>query len=100
MRGFWIGKYEVTQAQYAAIMGINPSVEKFGHQYGIGENYPVYGVRWKDATNFCAKLTALEKDAGRLPYFDQLILSVDHLKHVEEKYYRTLKLLYIKTVVS
>ena len=66
-KGFWIGKYEVTQAQYAAIMGINPSVEKFGHQYGVGENYPVYGVRWKDATNFCAKLTVLEKDAGRLP---------------------------------
>ena len=30
-KGFWIGKYEVTQAQYAVIMGINPSVEKFGH---------------------------------------------------------------------
>lgn len=61
-RGFWIGKYEVTQAQYMAVMGTNPAKE-----YGVGDDYPVYNVSWSDATNFCAKLTTLEKEAGRLP---------------------------------
>ena len=35
-KGFWAGKYEVTQAQYKAIMGTNPS-----HDYGIGDNSAV-----------------------------------------------------------
>ena len=61
-KGFWLGKYEVTQAQYEAIMGKNPA-----SGYGVGDNYPVYYVRWHDATNFCAKLNAQEKAAGRLP---------------------------------
>ena len=68
-RGFWMGKYEVTQAQYMAIMGDNPSniIEKDGRHYGIGSNYPVYYMTWKEATNFCAKLTEIERAAGRLP---------------------------------
>ncbi len=67
-QGYWLGKYEVTQAQYRAIMGSNPATH-FGPtmNFGIGDNYPVYFVRWDDATNFCAKLTAIEKAAGRLP---------------------------------
>ena len=67
-QGYWLGKYEVTQAQYRAIMGSNPATH-FGPtmNFGIGDNYPVYFVRWDDATNFCAKLTAIERKAGRLP---------------------------------
>jgi len=68
--GYWLGKYEVTQAQYEAIMGNNPSDQPdgWGNYYrGVGENYPVYHVSWYDAVNFCAKLTVLEKAAGRLP---------------------------------
>ena len=61
-KGFWLGKYEVTQAQYKAVMGSNPA-----KNYGVGDNYPVYYVTWHDATNFCAKLNAQEKAAGRLP---------------------------------
>ena len=55
-----MGKYEVTQAQYQAVMGTNPSKFK-------GDDLPVERVSWSDATNFCAKLTANEKAAGRLP---------------------------------
>ena len=60
--GFWIGKYEVTQSQYEAVMGYNPA-----SSYGVGANYPVYYVSWDNAMDFCAKLTAIERSAGRLP---------------------------------
>ena len=59
-QGYWLGKYEVTQAQYEAVMGTNPS--EF-----IGADLPVEKVSWNDAKEFCAKLTASEKAAGRLP---------------------------------
>ena len=59
-KGYWMGKYEVTQAQYEAVTGSNPSGLK-------GADLPVELVRWYDATNFCAKLTEMEKAAGRLP---------------------------------
>ncbi len=67
--GYWLGKYEVTQAQYQTVIGTNPSdqpdyMEKY---YGVGDNYPVYYVSWNAANGFCAKLTAIEKAAGRLP---------------------------------
>ncbi len=55
--GYWLGKYEVTQAQYKAVMGIDWK----------GADLPVEQISWKDATNFCAKLTAIERAAGRLP---------------------------------
>lgn len=57
---FWIGKYEVTQVQYRAVMGSNPS-------YFKGDNLPVEEVTWYDAMEFCQKLTAHEQAAGRLP---------------------------------
>ena len=59
-QGYWLGKYEVTQAQYEAVMGKNPS--RF-----IGADLPVEWVSWYDAMEFCAKLTEREKTAGRLP---------------------------------
>ena len=63
-KGFWLGKYEVTQAQYMAVMGENPAADS---TYGVGENYPVYYVSWEDASDFCDKLTEIEKTAGKLP---------------------------------
>ena len=59
-QGFWLGKYEVTQKQYQAVMGTKPSHFK-------GDNLPVEQVSWFDAKIFCAKLTELEKAAGNLP---------------------------------
>lgn len=58
-RGFWLGITEVTQAQWTAIMGKNPSTYK-------GENLPVEGVTWDAAMEFCEKLTQRERKAGRL----------------------------------
>jgi formylglycine-generating enzyme required for sulfatase activity len=59
-RGYWIGKYEVTQSEYQLIIGSNPSKFK-------GSNNPVDKVSWNDAVKFCQKLTARERDDGRLP---------------------------------
>jgi formylglycine-generating enzyme required for sulfatase activity len=59
-KGYWLGKYEVTQAQWQALMGNNPSHFK-------GGNLPVEKVSWNDAMEFCKRLTELERRAGRLP---------------------------------
>ena len=55
LTGFYMGKYQVTQAQYQAVMGSNPS-----YSYGVGNNYPVYFVSWYDAIVFCNKLSIAE----------------------------------------
>ena len=62
---FKMGVHEVTQAQYEQVMGVNPSEYK-------GAANPVEKVSWKDAIEFCRKLSELpaEKAAGnvyRLP---------------------------------
>jgi serine/threonine protein kinase/formylglycine-generating enzyme required for sulfatase activity len=61
-KGFWIGKYEVTQGQWEALMGTNPSNFK-----NAGKSAPVEQISWDDATRFCEKMTQVEKEAGRLP---------------------------------
>lgn len=60
-RGFCMGKYEVTQAEYVAVMGSNPS--SF-----VGDmNRPVEQVSWFDCFAYCAALMTRERNAGRLP---------------------------------
>jgi len=60
-RGFWMSKHEVTQAEYQAVMGNNPS------KFTGDMKRPVEQVTWYDATNYCGKLTQQERQAGRLP---------------------------------
>jgi len=48
---FWMGKYEVTQAQWVAVMGTNPSVFQ-GGSYGNTDNRPVEQALWNDAGQF------------------------------------------------
>ncbi|MFN5953652.1 MAG: SUMF1/EgtB/PvdO family nonheme iron enzyme [Dolichospermum sp.] len=57
---FYMGKYELTQAQYQAIMGTNPS-------YFKGNNRPVESVSWDDAVEFCKKLSQKTQKNYRLP---------------------------------
>ena len=57
---FYIGTTEVTQEQYQAIMGVNPSHYK-------GPKNPVEQVSWHDAREFCKKLSAATGRTARLP---------------------------------
>jgi formylglycine-generating enzyme required for sulfatase activity len=65
-RPFWMGQYEVTQMEYQAVMGVNPS-HFVGASYPNSANQPVETVSWNDAMAYCAALTLQEAAAGRLP---------------------------------
>ena len=55
LREFWMGVTEVTQAQWQAVMGYNPS-----HFKKSGPDAPVEMVTWNDAQTFIRKLNTLE----------------------------------------
>lgn len=60
-KGFWMGKFLVTQADYLQIMGTNPA------SFTDDLSCPVENVNWYDATNYCGKLNQQERGTGRLP---------------------------------
>lgn len=62
VKDFYIGKLEVTQAQWEKVMGFNPSESK-------GENLPVDSVSWLDAHEFVEKLNEISSSGYkfRLP---------------------------------
>jgi formylglycine-generating enzyme required for sulfatase activity len=60
-RGFWIAIHEVTQAEYALVMGTNPS------QHTGDTRHPVERVNWREAMNYCARLTRLRESQETLP---------------------------------
>ncbi len=57
---FFMAKYPVTQAQWKAVMGKNPS-------YFKGEKRPVETVSWDDVVKFCQRLSEKTGKAYRLP---------------------------------
>ena len=57
---FWMGRFEVSQSRFQAVMGWNPSTF-------VGENLPVERVSWIDAQAYCAALTAQQAALGNLP---------------------------------
>ena len=57
---YYMGKYEVTQALWQAVMGSNPSNFK-------GDNLPVETVNWNDCQEFISKLNSLTGRKFRLP---------------------------------
>jgi formylglycine-generating enzyme required for sulfatase activity len=70
-RGYWIGKYEVTQGEYLDVTGSNPSV------FPGDPSRPVSGVSWPEATNYCWMLTQRELAAGRIPAGSQYRLPTE-----------------------
>ena len=62
-RGYWLGKHEVTQAEWEAVMGSNPS--NFDE---CGPNCPVEEVSWDDVQEFIRRLNAaVGEERYRLP---------------------------------
>ena len=59
---FYMGKYEVTQAQWIAVMGSSNNLSYFK-----GDNLPVEKVSWDDCQTFIQKLNALGQGTFRLP---------------------------------
>ncbi|MBJ7432713.1 MAG: protein kinase, partial [Gemmataceae bacterium] len=59
-RPYFIGKYEVTQEQWEAVMGDNPSQTK-------GAKLPVTNISWNDCQNFISKLNAKTESNYRFP---------------------------------
>ncbi len=59
-QGFWMGKYEVTQAQWKQIMGSNPSDFQ-------GDNLPVERVSWDDVQEFITELNHRTGQTFSLP---------------------------------
>ena len=75
--GFWIGKYEVTQGEWEAVMGTNPS--RFSNR---GPRYPVENVSWHDTQAFIRRLN--ERESGsryvyRLPRFIRRLNGSGHV---------------------
>ena len=82
-RPFWLGKYEVTRAQYeefVRLSGFLPALERDTAETGdkgqaaptwrtafAGDNLPVACLAWGDTVPFCLWLTQQEDRAGRLP---------------------------------
>ena len=63
--GFWIQKYEVTQGEWEAVIGTNPS-----HFSNCGSPCPVESVSWEDVREFIRRLNERESDRAyryRLP---------------------------------
>jgi len=57
---YWISKYEVTQKQYREIMKINPSMHP-------GDNLPVENISFTDVSEFCRRVTEIERKKKCLP---------------------------------
>ncbi len=60
--GFWLGKFEVTQADWTAVMG----QQTLAH-VANAPNLPVENISWHEAGDYCRRLTDRERARGTLP---------------------------------
>lgn len=70
-KNYYIGKYEVTQELWKEVMGTTVAQQRDKHRYrstsGVGPDYPMYYVSWKEAQEFCEKLSQLTGKRYALP---------------------------------
>ena len=64
-RGFWCGKYQVTQREWELVIGTKPWLGL--NAMKVGSNYPVTYVGWGNAREFGQKQSEQERNLGRLP---------------------------------
>ena len=65
---FYMGRYEITQAQWQRVMGTNPSLFQGNRVDGDSGMHPVDQVTWADAQAFIQRLNLLDPEASyRLP---------------------------------
>jgi formylglycine-generating enzyme required for sulfatase activity len=64
-RGFWAGKYEVTQDDWKRVVGRLPGA--LTAELPEGDAYPVGNVNFAEAEAFCRNLTELARTSGELP---------------------------------
>jgi formylglycine-generating enzyme len=60
---YFIGRYEVTQGEWERVMG----PLRWQRNAGVGDRFPIYAINYAEATEFCRKLTQLDREAGKLP---------------------------------
>jgi hypothetical protein len=63
-QGFWMEKYLVTQGDYVAVVGSNPSLFTSANGHSDDFTRPVETVSWIDASNYCALRTQQERAGG------------------------------------
>ena len=74
-KGYWLGKYEVTQAQWTALMETtvqdqhalvpHRDAQPWWRLSGIGPDQPMYFVNWEESVSFCKKLGRTFRTPGR-----------------------------------
>ncbi|MBK8000612.1 MAG: formylglycine-generating enzyme family protein [Verrucomicrobia bacterium] len=62
-KGFWMGKYEVTQGEWKRVMGAIPGKLIAGE----GDDFPVYWINYAEAEEFCRRMTERASSSGELP---------------------------------
>lgn len=62
-KGFWMGKFEVTQGEWKRVMGDFPGTQPAGE----GVDFPLVEVNYPEALAFCRKLTEMAQAEGKLP---------------------------------
>lgn len=65
-RGYWLTKYELTQGQWEAVMGMGSRPWTGRLNARTGNNVPATWISWGEAMEFCDRLTEMERNAGRL----------------------------------
>jgi formylglycine-generating enzyme required for sulfatase activity len=82
--GGWVGKYLVTQKEFASVMSTNPSKNTQG-----GDSYPVESMTAADVDGFCRSLPAMDQNGRPMPKdWSYQLLTIDQwrfcLKDVHE----------------
>lgn len=62
-RGFWMARFEVTQADWRRVVGPYPDRPPTA-EFGVGDEVPMYWVNYFEAEAFCARLTQRARASG------------------------------------